>query len=83
MPIARARHGSGDEIVVAGDTPNDVACARAGAARCVAVTSGPHGPEALAAADAVVTGIAAAADVIRDWARDAAAQSPTARAAAS
>jgi phosphoglycolate phosphatase len=41
------------ETVVIGDTPRDIACARADAVRCIAVTSGPYGPDDLAAADAV------------------------------
>lgn len=40
--------------VVIGDTPLDVACARADGVRCIAVTTGPFGREALAAADVVV-----------------------------
>ncbi len=41
--------------IVIGDTPRDIACARADDVRCVAVTTGPHGAEELAAADAVAT----------------------------
>ena len=36
-----------------GDTPRDIACARADGVRCVAVTTGQYGPEELAGADAV------------------------------
>ena len=36
-----------------GDTPRDIACARADGVRCVAVTTGPFGAEELSAADAV------------------------------
>ncbi|MGD9573630.1 MAG: HAD family hydrolase, partial [Thermoleophilia bacterium] len=57
------------EAVVVGDTPRDIACARAGGARVVAVTTGSYGPDELAAADAVVPGLVAAAEVIEDWAR--------------
>jgi phosphoglycolate phosphatase-like HAD superfamily hydrolase len=57
--IARARAGNGCEAhprertVVIGDTPLDIACARADGVRCIAVASGPYAPEELTAADAV------------------------------
>lgn len=58
--IARRRAGTprtpyprGGTIVI-GDTPRDIACARADGVRCVAVASGPYGMDALASADAVV-----------------------------
>ena len=58
--IARRRAGTpgspwprGDTIVV-GDTPLDIACARADGVRCVAVASGPFRADALNGADAVV-----------------------------
>ena len=58
--IARRRAGDGDgcshpreRTVVIGDTPRDIACARADGVRCVAVTTGPHPAEDLAGADAV------------------------------
>jgi phosphoglycolate phosphatase-like HAD superfamily hydrolase len=38
---------------VIGDTPRDIACARADGVRCVAVATGAFASEALAAADAV------------------------------
>jgi len=53
--IARARagnHAPGDTIVI-GDTPRDIACARADGVRVIAVTTGPYGPDALRHADAV------------------------------
>ena len=78
VPIAVAREGGADAVVVVGDTPRDIACARAGGARCVAVTTGPHGAAALSGADAVAGGMPEAAEVIRRWI-----QSPTARAAVS
>ena len=59
--IARARAGApGDpypreETVVIGDTPLDIACARADGVRCFAVTTGPFGAEELGEADAVVS----------------------------
>jgi phosphoglycolate phosphatase len=60
--IARARAGRracgraypADRTVVIGDTPRDIACARADGVRVVAVTTGPYDARALAAADAVV-----------------------------
>jgi phosphoglycolate phosphatase len=81
VPIAVARDGGDPDVVVIGDTPLDIACAVAGGARCVAVTTGLHGPDDLAGADAVTDGLPAAAAVIRGW--RAQAQSPAARAAAS
>jgi len=53
--------------VVVGDTPRDIACARAGGARCVAVATGVHQPEELAEADAVALDLAGAADVLAGW----------------
>ena len=57
--IARARAGApgpahprADTLVI-GDTPRDIACARADGVRCVAVAGGPYSPEELADADAV------------------------------
>jgi len=58
-PLARARAGSEGRphprtrTVVVGDTPRDIACARADGVRCVAVTTGPYGADDLRAADAV------------------------------
>jgi phosphoglycolate phosphatase-like HAD superfamily hydrolase len=54
--IARRRAGGHPraDTVVIGDTPRDIACARADGVRCVAVATGPYGAEALAGADAVV-----------------------------
>ena len=57
--VARGRAGAGDEpwprerTVLIGDTPRDIAAARSGGIRCVAVATGPHGPAELADADAV------------------------------
>jgi phosphoglycolate phosphatase len=62
-PIARRRAGEAagmstswprERTVVIGDTPRDIACARADDLRCVAVTTGPHRPAELAGADLVV-----------------------------
>ena len=68
VPIARRRHGTPGQVVVVGDTPRDIACARAGGARCVAVTTGSYDATELAEADAVVSGLAAAARVLAGWA---------------
>jgi phosphoglycolate phosphatase-like HAD superfamily hydrolase len=65
VPIARARAtasgGGPARVAVVGDTPLDIACARAGGALCVAVATGGHGPAELAAADAVAGDLAGAA----------------------
>ena len=58
-PIARHRAAVNgrshprERTVVIGDTPADVACARADGVRCVAVASGPYPAEDLRGADAV------------------------------
>lgn len=57
--LARRRAGSGGvphrraRTLVIGDTPRDIACARADDLRCLAVTTGPFGAEDLSDADAV------------------------------
>ncbi|WP_249010953.1 HAD family hydrolase [Conexibacter sp. DBS9H8] len=53
--VARRRAGgvSPRNAVVVGDTPRDIACARADGCRVIAVTSGPYGADALGGADAV------------------------------
>jgi phosphoglycolate phosphatase len=59
--IARRRAGTNgrphprEDTVVIGDTPRDIACARADGLRCIAVATGPHAVGELEAADAVVT----------------------------
>jgi len=67
VPIALAREPAHVPVVVVGDTPRDIACARAGGARCIAVTTGSYGADALADADAVVPGLLAATDVLAGW----------------
>jgi phosphoglycolate phosphatase len=58
--VARSRAGRPgaphprSATVVIGDTPLDVACARADGVRCIALTTGPYDAAALAAADEVV-----------------------------
>ena len=48
-----------DDVVVVGDTPRDIACARAGGARAVAVATGQFSAEVLAehAPDALLTSL--------------------------
>lgn len=67
VPIAVGRSGGHGPPVVVGDTPADIGCARAGGARCVAVTSGPYGPDQLAEADAVAADMRAAAAILEEW----------------
>ena len=63
-PIARARAGAhvgGDpwpreRTIVVGDTPADIACARADGLRVIAVSTGPFTVEQLSGADHVATG---------------------------
>jgi len=68
--VARGRAGGWprDRTVVIGDTPRDIACARADGVRVVAVATGPFSAEALAGADAVVDGARAVLPVLADWA---------------
>jgi phosphoglycolate phosphatase-like HAD superfamily hydrolase len=54
---------------VIGDTPRDIACARADGVRVIAIATGPFPPEALADADAVVDAAGALLPVLDDWAR--------------
>lgn len=67
VPIAVERSPVKGPAVVVGDTPADIRCARAGGARCVAVTTGPYGREDLAHADDVAADIAEATRVLRGW----------------
>ena len=50
VPIARSRAPAHDRVIVIGDTPADVRCARAGGAFAVAVETGFATPEELAQA---------------------------------
>jgi phosphoglycolate phosphatase len=68
-PIARRRAGRGlaaadgrapaayprSRTLIIGDTPRDIACARADGVRCLAVTTGPFRAEQLQSADAVAS----------------------------
>lgn len=65
--IARARAGAAwnggaawprERTVVVGDTPRDIACARADGVRVIAVPTGPYGAEDLREADVVLAGLA-------------------------
>jgi phosphoglycolate phosphatase len=72
-PIARERAGPPawprERTVVIGDTPRDIACARADGLRVVAVATGPFPVDALGDADAVVADAAALASVLDDFSR--------------
>jgi phosphoglycolate phosphatase-like HAD superfamily hydrolase len=69
--IARRRAGTfhtpypRQDTIVIGDTPRDIACARADRLRCVAVASGPFGREALTEADAVARNAAELPQALR------------------
>jgi phosphoglycolate phosphatase len=69
--VARARAGgwSRERTVVIGDTPRDIACARADGVRVVAVATGSYSAAELAEADAVVDGVRSALPVLADFAR--------------
>ncbi len=56
-PIARGRAGDHprEDTVVIGDTPRDIACARADGLRVIAVATGPYAADELTGADAVAT----------------------------
>ena len=60
--VARERAGSAtqphprERTWVIGDTPRDIACARADDVRCLAVATGPYTAEQLRGADAVASG---------------------------
>ncbi len=64
--IARARAGGfpREQTVIIGDTPRDIACARADDLRCVAVATGPFSAAQLAAADVVLDSARALLDVL-------------------
>jgi phosphoglycolate phosphatase-like HAD superfamily hydrolase len=67
--IARERAGGWprERTVVIGDTPRDIACARADGLRVIAVTTGPFAVEALADADAVVDSARAVPAALEDF----------------
>jgi len=49
----RARNHPAQDTIVIGDTPRDIACARADGVRVIAVATGPYRADQLTAADAV------------------------------
>jgi phosphoglycolate phosphatase-like HAD superfamily hydrolase len=57
-----------ERTVVIGDTPRDIACARADGVRVIAVTTGPFSTDALADADAICDSPDAVGVVLDDWA---------------
>jgi phosphoglycolate phosphatase-like HAD superfamily hydrolase len=71
-PIARARAANPpwprERTAVVGDTPRDIACARADGLRVAAVATGPFGREALAGADVVVDDARELLPVLERWA---------------
>jgi phosphoglycolate phosphatase-like HAD superfamily hydrolase len=64
--LARERAGGAapHEAVVIGDTPRDIACARADGAAVIAVTTGPYGAHELQDADLVVPSAADVPDAL-------------------
>jgi phosphoglycolate phosphatase-like HAD superfamily hydrolase len=70
--IARRRAGSlghpypREQTIVIGDTPRDIACARADGVRAVAVATGPYDVEQLREADAVVGDVEALRAVLAE-----------------
>jgi phosphoglycolate phosphatase len=71
--IARRRAGDDDEpwprgrTAVIGDTPRDIACARADGVRVAAIATGPYGPEELRQADAVARDAGELGAVLDRW----------------
>lgn len=69
-PLARRRAGTDgapfprEDTILIGDTPRDIACARADGLRCIAVTSGNYDRPALVDADAVATSPEAVVEAI-------------------
>jgi phosphoglycolate phosphatase-like HAD superfamily hydrolase len=72
--IARQRAGAEDgepwptrRTVVIGDTPRDIACARADGVRVAAIATGPYEPSALQAADAVARDTRELDAILQRW----------------
>ncbi len=63
--VLRGETVGGERVVVVGDTPGDVGCARAGGHRSLAVTTGRYDAEALvgSGADLVVDGLGGSAEL--------------------
>lgn len=51
--VARTSSYARERTLIIGDTPRDIACARADGLRCIAVSTGPYGAQELTQADAV------------------------------
>lgn len=67
IAVRRSRgHGDSGNVVVVGDTPADIACARAIGGRALAVGTGRHGVEELAnaGADAVLSDLSDTSGVV-------------------
>jgi phosphoglycolate phosphatase len=79
--IARRRAGRvgkphpREHTVVIGDTPRDIACARADGVRCIAIATGPYRTEELRNADLVVRSAGELTDPITAWASETASAS--------
>jgi len=72
--IARRRAGDDDggpwprsRTAVIGDTPRDIACARADGVRVAAIATGPYGPEELRQADAVARDAGELGEILERW----------------
>ena len=71
--IARRRAGDGEtawprgQTAVIGDTPRDIACARADGVRVAAIATGPYGPDDLRQADAVASDAGELGEVLERW----------------
>jgi phosphoglycolate phosphatase-like HAD superfamily hydrolase len=72
--IARRRAGDDGEgpwprsrTAVIGDTPRDIACARADGVRVAAIATGPYGPADLRQADAVARNAGELGEVLERW----------------
>lgn len=71
--IARLRAGEDrrpfprERTLVIGDTPRDIACARADQVACVAVTTGPFGSGELSEADAVTRDVRELRETLYRW----------------
>lgn len=63
---AWGRPARGGEVVVIGDTPHDIACARAHGCRVLAVATGKFGRDALAHADKTVDDLSHV-DAVMEW----------------
>ena len=74
--IARRRAGEvgrpypREKALVIGDTPRDIACARADGIRCVTVATGPYGIDQLDQADWAVENATALADLLPEMLSD-------------